>query len=41
MVLRSRSDTAKDIEILVLRLWVPATVLTAVDLPLRTCRHPA
>ena len=32
MVLRTRSDTAKEIEILVSRLWVPETAHTAFDL---------
>jgi hypothetical protein len=32
IVLRTRSETAKEIEILVLRLWVPGTRLTFPDL---------
>jgi hypothetical protein len=35
LVLRTRSDTAKEIEILILRLWVPGTPCTAADLVLR------
>jgi hypothetical protein len=43
IVLRARSDTIKEIEILVLRrqtLWVPEIVFVAVDLPLRDRRRP-
>jgi hypothetical protein len=41
MVLRTRSDTAKEIEILVSRLWVPETAHTAVDLCFLQVRLPA
>ena len=41
MVLRTRSDTAKEIEILVSRLWVPETAHTAFDLCFLQVRLPA
>ena len=40
ILLRTRSDTAKEIEILVLRLWVPETLRAPVDLPVRHGSRP-
>jgi hypothetical protein len=40
IVLRTRSDATKEIEILVLRLWVPQSGLTSPDLLVRRRRKP-
>ena len=41
LVLLARSEASKDVEILVLRLWVPETMHGACELLLRLSRSPA